>query len=108
MYKRQQFGAIFVGVDRSPCDLCGFPDPKVPGMHLLMDGEPEPEKCLDCGHAINGEGHTLVTIFPDGQMDLSIITLVFRPMNSNPSPRVPVPQKIELPAWLRRDGSASN
>jgi hypothetical protein len=78
----ETFAAEFVGIDPEPCDRCGGPDPKLPGM-LLVDGLEDPPTCVDCGGYIDEPtGRTVMARDPDGRARIRVIHLMPRPDGS--------------------------
>jgi hypothetical protein len=72
-----QYGGKFVGVDPFPCDTCGGPDPKAPGVVLLEEGE-ELASCAECDGWVDARGRTMVRRESSGLPSVMLITLVPR------------------------------
>ena len=70
---RQEFGAEFLGEGFETCEVCGDPDPAVPGCVVLM-GDEELLKCPQCNAPVNAAGRTLRTVM-GGQPRFDVIRL---------------------------------
>jgi hypothetical protein len=70
----EQYGAVFLGAEQEPCDLCGGPSPTAPGIVLLLEGEELP-RCPTCGKVVDEHGKTLVRRNPDGSASPRLIIL---------------------------------
>jgi hypothetical protein len=70
----QEFGAKFVGVEQEPCEACGCPDPRAPGVLVIEKGEEMP-KCELCGMLVGPAGHTLVQRLPGGGRSMLVLVL---------------------------------
>jgi hypothetical protein len=73
----QEYGAVFIGELKEPCEECGYPDHTITGM-VVIQGDYAFPLCATCGKETDEKGHTLWTRWPDGSPHLQVIELVFR------------------------------
>ncbi len=76
----QEFAAKFLGESTEPCDTCGGPDPEVPGIVVLDEGE-ELGECPECDEPVDEDGRTVVKLWPNGKPHLTRIILHPGPAN---------------------------
>jgi hypothetical protein len=80
-----EYAGEFVGENLEPCDVCGGPDPAVPG-HVIVQGDAELPRCKECSLPIDETGHSLVTRWPNGQAHLHVVHLMPRRFGPVPIP----------------------
>jgi hypothetical protein len=70
----QEYGAQFVGDQVMPCDVCGGPSPTAPGIVVVREDE-QLARCKECVQAVDGDGKSLVQLWPGGKARLRIVHL---------------------------------
>lgn len=71
----QEFAGKFIGEEREPCELCGYPNRATGCVVLVESGDDEPSACIDCGRPCDKEGNSVCQMGLDGQLMLTIVRL---------------------------------
>jgi len=68
----QEYGAVFLGSEREPCEVCHGPSEGAPGVVVIWAGE-ELLRCAACGEGVDAEGKTLVKRPPGREAYLVVL-----------------------------------
>ena len=70
----EEYGAVFLGVEEDPCEVCGYPDPAAPGTMIVRRDE-DMRYCPECENLVDEGGHTLVKNLPGYGPDMRVIRI---------------------------------
>jgi len=71
---REIYGGEFVNMPIEECELCHGPSPDIPGS-ILVDGPGDFGACPECGFLVDADGHSVVSLTPDGVPSLHVVVL---------------------------------
>jgi hypothetical protein len=82
----QEYGAVFLGEERIPCETCGGPSERLQCTLIWDEGVPIPT-CPACGLDVDREGNSIVHFMPDGSLRRYLIIIAKR--HEGPPPPLP-------------------